>query len=463
MKYLIPRLVLLSLIAVDIAVANRPAEAAQPNILFILTDDQGHGDLGRHGHPRLKTPHLDALHDESVRLTDFQVAASCSPTRASLLTGIHHLRLGVTHTIPPREHLSLEATLLPQVLKTAGYRTACIGKWHLGHDGHYAPGQRGFDVSFDQQEPIKEGMFREDVLFDRALRFMGEPAAQPFFCYLATHSPHAPLSAPESFIAPYRGQMTDQQATFLGMVANIDANVGRVRAWLVEKKLAENTIIVLMNDNGGTWGLDLHNSGMRGHKATPWPGGSRAMSFWHWPGRWQPRDVAALTAHVDVFPTLAELGGADISAETASKLDGRSLLPLLEGRSDAWFEERMVFQHVVRWPSGKAKAQRENNAGVRWRNYLLVRSRHRPPPAADTEIPFTVNHEFHRAGTPGNDWALYDVHADPGCEKPLTTEQPALTMKLKSAYLTWWDEAYPEMIRNAGDAPLTGLPGQREK
>jgi arylsulfatase A-like enzyme len=463
MKDLIPRLVLLSLIAVVIAVVNRPAQAAQPNILFILTDDQGHGDLGRHGHPLLKTPHLDQLHDESVRFTDFQVAASCSPTRASLLAGRHHLKLGVTHTIPPREHLSPEATLLPQTLKAAGYRTACIGKWHLGHVGEYAPSRRGFDVSFDQQEPMKEGKFREDVLFDRAMRFMGESRNQPFFCYLATHSPHAPLSAPEPYIEPYRGRVTDQQATFLGMVANIDANVGRVRAWLAEQKLAEHTIVVLMNDNGGTWGLDVHNSGMRGHKATPWPGGSRAMSFWHWPGRWQPREVAALTAHVDVFPTLAVLGGANIPAETARKLEGRSLVPLLEGRVDPWFDERMVFQHVVRWPSGKAKAQRENNAGVRWRNFLLVCSRHRPPPAAGTEIPFTVNHAFHRAGTPGDDWALYDVHADPRCENPLTAEQAELASKLKTAYLKWWDEAYPEMIRNGGDAPLTGLPNKQRQ
>jgi arylsulfatase A-like enzyme len=193
----------------------------KPNIVFILTDDQGYGDVGRHGHPLLKTPNLDVLHDESVRFEKFYVSPSCSPTRAALMTGMHEFRNGVTHTIAPREHLNKDAVTLPQLLKSANYRTGLIGKWHLGHvgnDSEYAPNKRGFDwcswnvggggVHFDpvivrNGKREKRQGYREDIFFDEAMTFIDECTRstglgedrQPFFCYLATCSPHTPLAA----------------------------------------------------------------------------------------------------------------------------------------------------------------------------------------------------------------------------------------------------------------------------
>ena len=274
--------------------------AKKPNIVFILTDDQGYGDVGRHGHPLLKTPNLDALHDQSVRFEKFYVSPSCSPTRAALMTGMHEFRNGVTHTTDPREHLNKDAVILPQLLKSAGYRTGFIGKWHLGNDGDYAPDKRGFDwtsfnmgaatVHFDpvivrnRKREQRKG-YREDILFDEAMTFIDENKEGPFFCYLATYSPHAPVKSPDEFKAPFVGKVDAEAADYLGMVANLDYNLGRLMKHLRDRGQEENTIVIFMNDNGQTHGLDVYNAGMRGSKCTIWQGGSRAMSFWKWPAQ----------------------------------------------------------------------------------------------------------------------------------------------------------------------------------
>ncbi len=270
------------------------ASAAKPNIIFILTDDQGYGDVESHGHPLLKTPHMNRLHDEGVRFDNFYVSNSCSPTRAALLTGMHEFRNGVTHTRDPREHLWLGATILPQLLKTAGYRTGHIGKWHLAWEEKYHPHQRGFDFSISGDEHFdpmittnmktreKRKGYREDIYFDEAMSFIDQSTDQPFFLFLCTYSPHTPLIAEEKYIEPFRGKVTDDQAKYLGMIANIDYNLGRLMAHLEERKIDEDTIIIFMNDNGVTVGLDVYNAGMRGSKCSIWEGGARAMSFWRW-------------------------------------------------------------------------------------------------------------------------------------------------------------------------------------
>ena len=456
------------------AFVSAAAAAAQerPNILFILTDDQGYGDVGRHGNPILQTPHLDALHDQSVRFTDFCVSSSCSPTRAALMTGMFNPRVGVTHTIEPRCRLDPRFTILPRHLKLAGYTTAAIGKWHLGTDPAALPGERGFDYVV-ARAPREPGKYREDVLFDEAMGFMERAAGQPFFCYLATWSPHAPLIVPEKYVEPYRGKVDDNTAQFFGMIANIDENVGRLLRWLEEKNLARNTIVVFMSDNGGTYGVDTWNAGMRGCKCTAWVGGTRAISFWRWPGKWAPRAVDALTAHVDVLPTLAALAGAELPApESGARLDGRSLVPLLEGDEEPWFADRMVFQHNARWASGLAAEHKDCMAGVRWRNYLFVSSLHCGDPAciqsgvsqcgalsrvergtkSDT---YTKDAQFTWALTPDKGWALYDVHADPACRANLAATSPDTAHRLRRAYDEWWDATYPEMIAAGGDAALS--------
>ena len=202
-------------ICLMLSLACAAVAADKPNILFILTDDQGYGDISRHGHPVLDTPNMDRLHDQSVRFDNFYVSPSCSPTRAALMTGMHEFRNGVTHTLEPREHLNIEATIIPQLLKTAGYKTGFIGKWHLSDRPGYGPHERGFDWTSSNRmgprkhfdvEMIRNGKsrqtkgFREDVYFDEAMTFIDECAGQPFFLYLCTYSPHTPLDAPPDLI-----------------------------------------------------------------------------------------------------------------------------------------------------------------------------------------------------------------------------------------------------------------------
>jgi len=466
------------------------AEASdRPNIIFVLTDDQGYGDLGFHGHPLLKTPHLDRFAEESVRFDNFYVSPSCSPTRAALLTGRHEFRSGVTHTQQPREHLHESAVTLPEILKESGYRTAFIGKWHLGgaKGRQYLPQSRGFDwcstnargpfVHFDPTF-VRNGTrnerkgFREDLFFDEAMSFIDEVQAagdDPFFCYLATYSPHTPLDAPEEFTAPYRGKTTDEIATYLAMIANVDFNMGRLLGFLDERGLAEDTIVLFMNDNGVTVGLDLYNAGMRGSKCTIWEGGSRAMSFWRHGKRWKPRSIDHLTAHLDVLPTLCALARADIPADLEPSLEGYSLVPFLESQeAPSWTEDRMLFHHVARWPSGLAAQHRHAMAGVRQGDYLLLQSHDCGDPEChpyssqcttlrnvakgnDTATYASGTALFHWGVTPPNRWRLFHSKDDPACKTDLSGKFPELTDTLSKAYEAWWDDVYPEMIGKGGD------------
>ncbi len=460
------------------------ADASKPNIVFILTDDQGYGDVGKHGHPLLKTPNLDALHDQSVRFEQFYVSPSCSPTRAALLTGMHEFRNGVTHTTQPREHLNKDAVILPQLLKPAGYRAGFVGKWHLGGEGEYAPEKRGFEwcstnvggpnVHFDpvivrnRKRESRKG-YREDLFFDEAMAFMDECKDAPFFCYLATYSPHAPLAAPEEFVAPFRGKVDKEEAAYLGMVANLDYNLGRLMKYLQARKLEDNTILIFMNDNGQTHGLDVFNAGMRGSKCTIWQGGSRAISFWKWAGKWPPHKVQNLTAHLDVLPTLCDLAGATIPPQLSAKLEGFSLRPLLESTQPIeWNEDRLLFHHVGRWPSGMAAAHKHAMASVQTGDLLLVRSRPCDDPACKTyssqcttlrfvEAGATAatytktGAQFHWGVTPPGRWSLFNLKNDPTCQKDLAAEKPELTSKLAESYDKWWDTLYPTMIQLGGD------------
>lgn len=462
----------------------------RPNFIFILTDDQGYGDLGRHGHPLLQTPNTDRLYDDSVRFDNFYVSPSCSPTRAALLTGMHEFRNGVTHTIQPREQLSKEAVVLPQLLKTAGYATGFIGKWHLGNGSGYAPQDRGFEwtstnvggagIHFDPVF-IRNGVrdkrvgYRENLFFDEAMAFIDEHRARPFFCYLSTYSPHTPLAVPEEFIAPYRGAVDEEQATYLGMVANIDFNVGRLLDFLRQRKLEDNTIIIFMNDNGQTIGLDVYNAGMRGCKCTIWEGGSRAMSLWRCPSRWKPHTVDKLTAHFDIFPTLCDLAGVSVPEKLQPQLEGFSLRPLLESaESVPWHEDRILFQHVARWPTGLAASHKYAMCAVRQGNHVLLRSHpcdnpkctpqvkgnqchalRRVETGATRAVYTKANAQFHWGVSTSDRWVLFDSKRDPECTQDLAAENPELASTLAAAYDQWWDDVYPVMVRAGGDKGLS--------
>ena len=451
-------------------VASVPEPAARPNFVFVLVDDLGYGDLDCHGNPVFRTPNMDRLHAEGVRFTDFCVSATCAPTRAALMTGRHEFRSGVTHTIGGRERLALDAVTLPQLLKKAGYATGIFGKWHLGAEGGYRPERRGFDVSVttvgDTQDShfdpvlLHNGVrrehqgFREDILFDEAISFIASNRNQSFFCYLPTYSPHAPLVAPKSYVDRCKSLYPQAKPTeFYAMVANVDDNLGRLLAALRSLNLESNTVVVLMNDNGATYGVDRWNAGMRGCKGASWFGGHRALSFWRWPGHWRPRDESRLTAHVDVLPTLADLAGVAIPPDLSVRLDGFSLSPLLASEKTLWNDDRLLFQNVGRWPTGTAADHGESFCGVRYRQMLLVRA---APCGHDGckgmcqgTVPwrktpgYTRNFAFHYALTPDSGWALYDVKADPACEHDLAAADAATATRLRTAYRDWWKSVLP--------------------
>ncbi len=458
--------------------------AKKPNFIFILTDDQGYGDLNAHGHPYLKTPHMNRLLEESVSFDNFYVSPSCSPTRAALLTGMHEFRSGVTHTIVPRQQLHKDAVILPELLKTAGYFSGFIGKWHLGSNP--GPETRGFDwCSTNQAGPLEHfdttfvrnrkrfetKGYREDVFFDEAMTFMEDAKDRPFFCYLATYSPHTPLDAPEKFIKPFRDAgLNETHATYLAMIENIDYNLGRLMKFLKDTGRDENTVLIMVNDNGVTEGLDVYNANMRGPKCSAWQGGTRAFSFWRWTGKWKPKVLQNLSSHLDVLPTLCELAGAAIPPKLQPRLEGTSLLPLLQSQTPmpAWGKDRILFHHVARWPSGFAKIHKYTMAGVRQGNHLMLRSYHCGNQkclqymsqcqalriverGGVNQVYSRGTAQFHWGVSPRDQWVLFDVKKDPGCRNDLSQNNPRLVSRLSKSYDQWWDATYPEMIAKGGD------------
>ena len=361
------------------AAAQSRAATKPPNIVLILTDDQGYGDLSCHGNPILRTPNMDRIHHDAVRLTEFHVSPTCAPTRCSLMTGRHEFHSGVTHTILERERMALTAATLPELLRRAGYATGIFGKWHLGDEDAYLPERRGFDEVYihggggiGQSYPGScgdapgntyfsptlwhNGRFEKtdgyctDLFFGAAERWIGEQRGKrPFFAYIAPNVPHTPLQVRDEDFAVYRGRVPDNTAKFFGMIHNLDQNTGRLLDALTRWDLDRDTLLVFMTDNGGTGGLQVANGGMRTGKGTPFRGGTRVPSFWRWTGTLEPGDRPQLAGGIDVLPTLADLVGQPL----AQPVDGRSLLPLLRDAGADW-PERLLFTHVGRWERGQA-------------------------------------------------------------------------------------------------------------
>ncbi|MSU73466.1 MAG: arylsulfatase [Opitutus sp.] len=444
------------------AMSARAAQPPRPNIIFVLSDDQGYGDISAHGNPILRTPNLDRLHDESVRFTDFHVSPTCSPTRSTLFTGRHEFKNGITHTIFERERLTLKGTTLAQVLQQAGYQTGIFGKWHLGDEPEYQPGRRGFDEVFIHggggigqiypgscgdapgnmySDPVirHNGTFEKtkgyctDVFFAQASKWIDAARGrQPFFAYIALNAPHSPLQVRPEDEARYTGKVPDATtAKYFGMVANLDDNVGRLMAQLRAWGIERDTLVIFMNDNGGTGGVRVFNAGMRAQKGTPWLGGTRAASFWHWPARFQPADVTALAAGIDFFPTIAELAGGRLAGAVAEQVEGRSLAPLLTNPKAAW-PERTLFTHVGRWPRfSEPDAAKFTNCAVRTPRWHLVSIQGGARPA----------------------WELYDVIADPGERTDVAAGHTDVVARLRTEYDVWWKSARPLMVNEQAVGP----------
>lgn len=435
----------------------------RPNVIFIITDDQGYGDLSAHGNPVLKTPHLDRLHAESVRFTDFHVSPTCSPTRSALFTGRHEFKNGVTHTILERERLTLDAITLPQVLQSAGYATGIFGKWHLGDEADYQPGRRGFDEVYihggggiGQIFPgscgdapgntyfnptllhngtfVKTQGYCTDLFFAEATRWIGarRQSKKPFFAYIATNAPHSPYNARPEDRALYAGKGLDAATeNFYGMLHNIDQNIGQLLARLDAWGIAQNTLVVFMNDNGGAFGTKLFNAGMRGAKGTAWLGGTRAISLWRWPGTLAPADCGVLSAHIDFFPTIAEIAGAKISARASAQVEGRSLVPSLQNPAAA-LPDRFQFTHQGRWPKfGDPNDGKFKMAAVRNTRWSLVSENGGREPK----------------------WQLFDLGADYGQKTDVIAQHPDVAKELGAAFDKWWAECLPLMVNEKAVGP----------
>jgi arylsulfatase len=451
------------LLAAPAALDAATLAGSRPNILFILTDDQGYGDISAHGNRVLKTPNLDKLRSESVRFTDFHVSPTCSPTRSALMTGRHEFKNGVTHTILERERLTLQATTLAQLLQSAGYTTGIFGKWHLGDEPEYQPNRRGFDEVFvhggggiGQTYPgscgdapgnkyfdpaiLHNGKFEKtkgfcsDVFYAQATKWIDAQrrAQRPFFAYIPSNAPHGPYVARPEDKALYEGRgLGADTENFFGMLHNIDQNVGRLLARLDEWGIADNTLVVFMNDNGGTAGVKVFNAGMHGAKGSAWLGGTRASSFWRWPGTLEPADCDALAAHIDFFPTLAEITGATVSGRLSKQVEGRSLVPLLEHPAASW-ADRVLFTHQGRWP----KFSDPNLAKFRM---CSVRS--------------TRWHLVSEKGAAKPKWALFDLETDYGEQTDVAAQHPEVVRELAAAFDKFWADARPLMVNEQAVGP----------
>jgi len=416
------------------------AESAKkpPNVVLVMTDDQGYGDLGCHGNPIIRTPNIDRLYGQSVHLTDFHVSPTCSPTRAALMTGRYCNRTGVWHTIMGRSLLRRDEKTMANVFAAGGYRTAIFGKWHLGDNYPFRPQDRGFqevlvhggggvgqtpdywgndyfdDTYRHNGQPEKFTGYCTDVWFDGALRFIEANKDRPFFCYIPTNAPHGPFNVAEKYSAPYRDKNVPS-AAFYGMIENIDENMGRLMAKLKSLDIEDNTILIFMTDNGTAAGVATNRqgevtkgtgAGMRGRKGSEYDGGHRVPCFIRWPagGLEGARDVGRLTAHMDILPTLIEMCGLDKPAGVT--FDGDSLVPLLNGQAGTWPERTLVVD-----------SQRVENP-EKWRQSAVMTDRWR-----------LINGK-----------ELYDMTADPGQKEDVAGDHPPVVDKLRAAYEDWWTD-----------------------
>ena len=450
MKHPIVRSLIASLLLLAPGAAH--AAAPLPNIILVMPDDVGYGDYACLGNPIMRTPAVDAFKKQSLLFTQFHVGPTCSPTRSALMSGRHEFKNGVTHTIMERERMTLKTFTLPQLLKTVGYTSGIFGKWHLGDEEAYRPEHRGFDEVYihggggiGQTYPGScgdapgntninpalwhNGKFEKttgyctDLFFAQALKWMEarRGTTQPFFAYIPLNAAHGPHVVPKEYYQQYLGKpgVSEEAAKFFGMIENVDTNFGKLLAKLDEWKIADNTLVIyLAGDNGGTEGVKIFNAGLKGGKGTPYQGGTRAACFFRWPAGGIPAaaECAALSAHLDLYPTLAEITGATLSNEVKQQVEGRSLLPLLKNPQAAWADRTLV-HHVGRWGKGQAEKSKYANCAIQNARFTLV-----------------------------NNKELYDLKADPGETTNVIAGHPEVVATLRAAYDQWWQELQPLLV-----------------
>jgi len=407
---------------------------APPNVIIVLTDDQGYGDFSVLGNPVLKTPVLDKLHDQSIRFTDFHVAPMSSPTRGQLMTGRDAMDNGATAVCMGRSMVREDLPTMADIFKTSGYKTAHFGKWHLGDSYPYRPQDRGFeetvhhgawgitsiadyygntywDNTFEHNGKYEKfDGYCTDVWFNLTIDFIINRGKdnKPFFIYLATNCPHVPHLCDDKYSDRYLEKgMTPVVSKFFGQIANIDENMQRLINTLDENGISENTILIYMTDNGTAKGYDIFNAGMRGHKTSPYEGGHRVPFFIRWPkgNLGEPRDITELTQVQDVLPTLIDL--CNLKNPENAHFDGISLAPLLKEKVKK-LDDRML---VVEYTN---PGQPEENKTVLWGRWRLVK---------DNE--------------------LYDLSVDPGQLNNVAEQNSEILQKMQNYYKDWRENALP--------------------
>jgi len=426
-----------------------------PNVLLILLDDIGYGDFACLGNPHIKTPNIDGLHGHSLRFTNFHVSPTCSPTRASLMTGRYCNAVGVWHTIMGRSLLSPGQTTLAECFRSSGYTTANYGKWHLGDNYPCRAHDRGFDDAvvcggggiwqtpdyFGNDDTddsyLHNGRFQKysgfstDTFFHLAMNFMdaANQKKQPFFCYLATTAAHEPEWAPLEDTAAYRNVPGLDKPGFYGMIANIDRNLGKMLQFLNDRGLRDNTILIFTTDNGTSDGEKVFNASMRGKKGSPYEGGHRVPLFVSWPaGKLEGgRDIPALAAHIDVLPTLADLCQLKNRGEL---MDGISWRARLYG-TDTERQDRTLFVDSQR----EERLHKWKDTAVLTQHWRLVNA------VANGAAPKLE---------------LYDIAKDPGQTVDVASQHPEVVKTLSSQYDRWWqrvsagDDHYVRIVLGSG-------------
>jgi arylsulfatase A-like enzyme len=430
------------------ALAGQRGGGRNPNVVVLLADDQGWGDLSIHGNTNLATPEIDSLGRDGALFDRFFVCAVCAPTRAEFLTGRYHARGGVRGVSTGAERLNLDETTIAQVFQAAGYRTGAFGKWHNGTQHPYHPNARGFDEYYgftsghwgeyfdpelDHNGRLVRGKgYITDDLTSHALDFIEQSRGRPFFCYLPFNTPHSPMQVPDRFYEKFAGaglklrnreperEDTAMTRAALAMVENIDWNVGRVLRKLEELKLANDTIVVYFSDNGpNSW---RWNGGMKGRKGSVDEGGLRSPLLIRWPGHIRAgARIPQIAAAIDLLPTLAHMAGVPVTVK--KPLDGVNLQPLLSGAEANW-PDRMIFSLQRRQVS--ARTQR------------------------------------HRLDAEGR---LFDMVEDPGQDRDVSTEKPEVAARLRAAAGAWSREVLPLVGPDdrpfpVGHAPATLLPAR---
>lgn len=413
-----------------------------PNVIIVITDDQGYGDLGCTGNPWIKTVNIDEFYNDSVRLTDFHVSPLCAPTRGALMTGHRPLRNGVWATCWGRSILSPDEQTLGNLFENNGYATGMFGKWHLGDNYPYRPQDRGFqrvvahkgggvgqtpdfwgnnyfdDTYFNNGKPHKYDGYCTDVWFDCAMKFISEKKDVPFFAVISTNAPHEPYLVSEKYSQKYRENKDIVEPEFYGMIENIDENFGKLRQMLQDLEIEDNTILIFMTDNGTSGGCTLdkdrqvnagYNAGMRGMKGSYYDGGHRVPFFMRHPSAniCGGQDVDEMTLHLDMFDTFATM--CNLNVHEDYKSDGMDISDLILGKTET-LPTRYEF---IQFHQSTDKPEKWDNAVIsdEWR---LVYGKE-----------------------------LYNIKSDKSQKHDVSEKHPEIVGKMRKAHEEWWAEAEP--------------------